>query len=79
VLAGQYGMDAETLADGFGQPVAAAMANGDGLFWVAPVDLAAHQIVTAIESRRAHAYVTKRWRVVAAIMRFVPEWIYNRL
>ena len=59
--------------------VATAMAKGDGLFWVAPVDVAAHQIVTAIESRRTHAYVTKRWRVVAAIMRFLPEWIYNRL
>ncbi len=59
--------------------VATAMAKGDGLFWVAPVDVAADQIVTAIESRRAHAYVTKRWQFMAAILRLVPEWIYNRL
>jgi short-subunit dehydrogenase len=59
--------------------VATAMAKGDGLFWVAPVDVAAHQIVTAIESRKAHAYVTKRWRVIAGVLRILPEWIYNRL
>lgn len=59
--------------------VATAMAKGDGLFWVAPVDVAAHQIVTAIESRKTHAYVTKRWRVIAGVMRILPEWIYNRL
>jgi short-subunit dehydrogenase len=59
--------------------VATAMAKGDGLFWVAPVDIAAHQIVTAIESRRAHAYVTKRWRVVAAMLRLLPDWLYSRM
>jgi short-subunit dehydrogenase len=59
--------------------VATAMAKGDGLFWVAPVDLAAHQIVTAIESRKPHVYVTKRWRAIAMLLRILPEWIYNRL
>jgi short-subunit dehydrogenase len=59
--------------------VATAMAKGDGLFWVAPVEVAARQIVAAIESRRAHVYVTKRWRVVAAALRIMPEWIYNRV
>jgi short-subunit dehydrogenase len=59
--------------------VATAMAKGDDLFWVAPVDVAAHQIVTAIESRRAHAYVTKRWRLIAGMMRLLPDWIYNRM
>lgn len=59
--------------------VATAMAKGEGLFWVAPVDVAARQIVGAIESRRTHAYVTKRWRVVAGVLRLLPEWIYNRM
>ena len=69
-------IDVTEIQPGF---VATAMAKGDGLFWVAPVDVAADQIVTAIESRRAHAYVTKRWRVIAAVLRLLPEWIYNRL
>jgi hypothetical protein len=55
------------------------MAKGEGLFWVTPVDVAATQIVEAIESRRAHAYVTKRWRVVAAALRLLPDWLYNRV
>lgn len=69
-------IDVTEIQPGF---VATAMAKGDGLFWVAPVDVAAHQIVTAIESRKAHAYVTKRWRVIAGVLRLLPEWIYNRL
>jgi short-subunit dehydrogenase len=59
--------------------VATDMAKGEGLFWVAPVDVAATQIVEAIESRRAHAYVTKRWRVVAAALRLLPDWLHNRM
>lgn len=59
--------------------VATAMAKGDRLFWVAPVDVAARQIAGAIESRRTHAYVTRRWRVVAEVLRFLPEWAYNRM
>jgi short-subunit dehydrogenase len=59
--------------------VATDMAKGEGLFWVAPVDVAATQIVEAIESRRAHAYVTKRWRFVAAALRLLPDWLYNRM
>ena len=72
----QLSVDVTEIQPGF---VATAMAKGDGLFWVAPVDVAAHQIVTAIESRKPHAYVTKRWRVVAMLLRLLPEWIYNRM
>ena len=72
----QFPIDVTEIQPGF---VATAMAKGDGLFWVAPVDVAAHQIVNAIESRKAHAYVTKRWRVIAGVLRLLPEWIYNRL
>jgi short-subunit dehydrogenase len=72
----QLPVDVTEIQPGF---VATAMAKGDGLFWVAPVDVAVHQIVTAIESRKPHAYVTKRWRVVAMLLRLLPEWIYNRV
>ena len=56
-----------------------AMAKGDGLFWVAPVDKAASQILTAIDRRRSHVFVTRRWRFVALLLRFLPNWIYNRM
>jgi len=45
--------------------VATAMAKGDGLFGVAPVDGAAREILAAIDSRQPHAYATRRWRIVA--------------
>lgn len=42
-------------------------------------DAPARQIVEAVESRRAHAYVTKRWRVVAVALRLLPDWLYGRM
>ena len=56
-----------------------AMAKGDGLFWVAPVDVACEQILRAIRRRQKHAYVTKRWRLIAWLLRLLPEWAYNGL
>jgi short-subunit dehydrogenase len=56
-----------------------AMAKGDGLFWIAPVDVACEQIIRAIRRRHKHAYVTKRWRLIARLLRLLPEWAYNRL
>lgn len=56
-----------------------AMAKGDGLFWVASPEKAANQIYGAIRARKSHAYVTKRWRLVAGLMKFLPKAIYDRL
>ena len=56
-----------------------AMAKGDGLFWIAPVDVACEQILRAIRRRQKHAYVTQRWRLIAWLLRLLPEWAYNRL
>lgn len=50
-----------------------AMAKGEGLFWVAPVDVAARQIADAIRRRRRHAYVTRRWRLIAWLLRILPD------
>ncbi len=54
-----------------------AMAKGDGLFWVAPVPEASRQILRAIRHKSNHAYVTKRWRVIAWFLRWSPNWIYH--
>jgi short-subunit dehydrogenase len=56
-----------------------AMAQGDGLFWVATPEKAAEQIYDAIRKRKKHVYITKRWRIIAWLLRMVPDWIYNRL
>ncbi len=55
------------------------MAKGEGLFWVAPVEKAAGQIYSAIKNRKQIAYITRRWNLIACILRFLPDFIYNRL
>lgn len=56
-----------------------AMAKGDGLFWVAPVSKASAQILTAIDRKRSHVYITRRWRLIAWVLKLLPDAIYNRI
>ncbi len=58
--------------------VATAMAQGEGLFWVASPETAAQQIYHAIEKRKAHAYITRRWRLVAWLSKIAPDWMLAR-
>jgi len=55
-----------------------AMAKGEGVFWAAAPEKAARQIFTAIAKRKEHAYVTKRWRLIAWVLKAVPNWLYHR-
>jgi short-subunit dehydrogenase len=55
-----------------------AMAQGGKLFWVASPEKAAEQICQAIKKKRKHAYVTRRWRLFAWLLRLAPDWIYYR-
>lgn len=54
-------------------------ATGEVLFWVMPVEKVAMQIFKAILKKKKVVYVTKRWGVVAAILRLLPERIYNKM
>ena len=56
-----------------------AMAKGEGLFWVASAKKAATQIYDAIDKKKSQVYVTKRWRLVAWLLRVMPESLYNKL
>jgi short-subunit dehydrogenase len=55
-----------------------AMAKGEGLFWVQPPATAAAQIMSAIQRRKKHAYITHRWRLFAWLLQVLPDAIYNR-
>ncbi len=55
-----------------------AMAKGEGLFWVASAPKASRQISWAIKRRRPHAYITRRWRCIAWLIRWAPNWLYHR-
>ncbi|MEP6927198.1 MAG: SDR family NAD(P)-dependent oxidoreductase, partial [Ginsengibacter sp.] len=54
------------------------MAKGEGKFWVAPVEKAAEQIYKAIQKKKKRAYITKRWAIIAWLLKYIPGFIYNR-
>ncbi len=56
-----------------------AMAKGEGLFWVMPVEKVASQIIAVIHKKKSKAYVTKRWHLLAIINRSVPYIIFKRM
>jgi short-subunit dehydrogenase len=59
--------------------VATDMARSDRLFWVASPEKAAFQIYKAICRKKRKAYITKRWRLFALLLRLFPGWVYERL
>ena len=56
-----------------------AMAKGEGLFWVMPVEKVAGQIISAIRKKKSKAYVTKRWHILAIINKYLPYCLYKRM
>ncbi|MFA6321516.1 MAG: SDR family NAD(P)-dependent oxidoreductase [Candidatus Omnitrophota bacterium] len=57
------------IAPGF---VRTAMVEGGKLFWAASPRKAAEQIFDAIKNKRNHAYITRRWRIVAWALKIIP-------
>lgn len=55
------------------------MAKGKGQFWVIPKEKAADEIIKAIEKKKQVVYVTKRWWLVAQVMKMLPFAIYRRM
>ena len=53
-----------------------AMAQGEGLFWVASPEKAAKQIYNMIRHRKSGGYVTKRWGLVALLFKMMPRRLY---
>jgi len=56
-----------------------AMAKGEGLFWVEPTEKVAKQIYQAIIKKKRIAYVTKRWGLIAFLLRCLPFKLYKRM
>ena len=56
-----------------------ALAKGEGLFWVMPVEKVAGQICAAIRRKKSKVYVTKRWHVLAVINKNLPFFLYRLL
>src|SRR5436190_19886164 len=58
--------------------VKANMTKPEAMFWVAPVDNAAAQIFIAIQNKKRSAYITRRWWLIAKIMKWLPMFIYKK-
>ena len=49
-----------------------------GMFWVAEVERAARQIADAIIKKRRVAHITRRWALIAWLLRHAPDWLVER-
>jgi short-subunit dehydrogenase len=54
-------------------------AKGNGQFWVAPVEKVGRQIFHAIEKKKWRVYITRRWWLIAQLMKWAPGWLYHRV
>lgn len=55
------------------------MSKGGKLFWLATAEEAAEQIFDALRGKKKLAYITKRWRLIAWVMKAAPDWLYNKM
>jgi short-subunit dehydrogenase len=55
------------------------MAKGPGRFWEAPAAKAARQIMDAIEAKKFRVYITKRWWLIAKLIKMLPGWLYRMI
>ncbi len=56
-----------------------AMAKSENKFWVSTTQKAARQIFSALKRKKKIAYITKRWILIAFIIKFLPKWIHERI
>jgi short-subunit dehydrogenase len=56
-----------------------AMAKAARKFWVATPEKAATQIFAAVRKRKKLVYVTRRWRLVAWLVKAMPDWLAQKL
>lgn len=56
-----------------------AMAIGEGLFWVVPLEKAVKQIYSAIQKKKRVAYISKRWQFIAWVLKIIPASILKKI
>jgi short-subunit dehydrogenase len=55
------------------------MALGDDIFWMVPLKKAGDQIYSAIKRKKRRVYISKRWQIIAWVLKFVPSWIMKKV
>jgi short-subunit dehydrogenase len=56
-----------------------AMAQGPHVFWAASPQKAAEQIYQAIRRRRRRVIITRRWGLIAWLIRLMPDFVHRRI
>ncbi len=73
----RFGVKVVTIKPGF---IDTEMVRGKpGLFWLISPEDAAKQILLAAHRGVGTAYVPRRWRLVACVLRSIPSFIFRRL
>ena len=55
------------------------MALGDDIFWMSPLNKAVGQIYRAIKCKRRRVYISKRWTLIAWVLKIVPSWLIKKI
>lgn len=55
------------------------MALGDGIFWMVPLNKATKQIYSAIKRKKRRVYISKRWNLIAWVLKIVPSWLIKKV
>lgn len=50
-----------------------------GMFWVADTQKAVKQMLNDIERKKSYSYITRRWRLVAWLIKLTPNWVLDRI
>jgi short-subunit dehydrogenase len=56
-----------------------AMAKGESVFWLCAKEKAASQMYKAIERKRNLVYISRRWVLLASVVKILPIWLHRRL
>ena len=56
-----------------------AIVKGDKIFWMTSPKKAAKQIYNAINKKKRIAYITKRWILIAWLLKILPGYLYRKL
>jgi len=55
------------------------MALGDEIFWMASLEKASKQIYKAIKRKKRRVYISKRWNLIAWVLKIVPSWLIKKV
>ena len=59
--------------------VEVADALGDAIFWMVPLEKASKQIYSAIQNKKRVAYISKRWFLIALVLKIMPAWVLKKI